>query len=109
MQGLLKLPQHATAFMITQRSRRLQPRTTRRHPWTFRDRLGMDMCYPRRNGLTPGQPPGMSVIWRQMVRNDRWQEVMKETTPKSVGAPRVTKYGTHSDSGRGAHNPVTRS
>jgi hypothetical protein len=79
-----------------------------RHPWTFRDRLGMDMCYTRRDGLTPGQPPGLSVIWRQMVRKDRWQVVMKETTPKPVGAPRVTKYGIHSDSGRGAHTPVTR-
>eukprot|EP00899_Mesostigma_viride_P008290 jgi/Mesvir1/17462/Mv26483-RA.1 len=79
-----------------------------RHPWTFRNRLGMDMCCPRRDGLTPGQPPGLSVIWRRMVRKDGWQVVTKETNPKSVGALRVTKYGIRSDSGRGAHNPVTR-
>eukprot|EP00899_Mesostigma_viride_P002243 jgi/Mesvir1/12019/Mv26213-RA.1 len=68
-----------------------------RHQWTFRDRLGMDMCYRLDvAGSPPGtEPPGLSVIWRQMVRKDRWQVVMKETTPKPVGAPRVTKYGIH--------------
>eukprot|EP00899_Mesostigma_viride_P018206 jgi/Mesvir1/26387/Mv16080-RA.1 len=61
-----------------------------RHPWTFRDRLGMDMCYTRRDGLTPRQPPGLSVIWRQMVRRkDSWQVVMKETMPPSLWGLRV--------------------